>query len=276
MLQQALDLRAECDALYDFVAGLDADTWQRRTPFKGWTVWDVIAHLRYFDRAAVLSATSEEAFTASLVELVKGFEEGLDLAAFTRRHFGPLTPGELLEAWRGGFVEMCDLLGASEPERRLKWYGPDMGVRAFASARQMETWAHGQDIYDLLQVEREHADRIKNVVVLGVKTFAWTFVNRGLEPPAEMPYLRLTAPSGAVWEWGDPAQEQRVEGTAVDFCRVVSQNRNVADTGLVVVGPTATRWMAIAQCFAGSPVDPPAPGERAWESRGSAGRKEAR
>ena len=31
---------------------------------------------------------------------------------------------------------------------------------------------------------------------------------------------------------------------------------------LTVVGDTANRWMAIAQCFAGGPEDPPAPGER--------------
>ena len=267
MLEQASDLRAECDALYDFVSSLDADTWQQPTPFKGWTVWDVIAHLHYFNEAAVLSATSEEAFAASLVELVKGFEDGLDLAAFTRRHLNALAPEELLERWRSRFVEMCDLLGASDPQCRLKWYGPDMGVRMFATARQMETWAHGQDIYDLMRAEREHFDRISNIVVLGVKTFAWSFANRDLEPPGELPYLRLTAPSGKLWEWGEPGQTERVEGTAVDFCRVVTQNRNVADTDLVVVGPTATKWMGIAQCFAGGPVDPPAPGERAWERR---------
>lgn len=266
MLQQATDLRAECDALYDFVAMLDEETWRRPTPFKNWTPWDVIAHLHYFDQAAVRSATSEEAFAASLVELVKGFEEGLDLPAFTRRHLGPLPPDELLGRWRDGFIQMCDLLGASEPERRLKWYGPDMGVRMFATSRQMETWAHGQDIYDLLEVDREHTDRLKNIAFLGIRTFAWTFINRGLEPPEELPWVRLTAPSGAIWEWGEPPQADRIEGTAVDFCRVVTQNRNVADTGLVVVGATATRWMQIAQCFAGSPVDPPAPGERAWDA----------
>ena len=70
-----------------------------------------------------------------------------------------------------------------------------------------------------------------------------------------------------VWEWNDPSDENRVAGTAVDFCRDVTQNRNVADTELDVVGETAAKWMSIAQCFAGGPVDPPAPGERAWETR---------
>jgi len=34
------------------------------------------------------------------------------------------------------------------------------------------------------------------------------------------------------------------------------------DTALQVVGAPANRWMAIAQCFAGPPEDPPVPGTR--------------
>ena len=58
----------------------------------------------------------------------------------------------------------------------------------------METWAHGQEIYDLLGIVRLNADRIRNIVILGVNTYGWTFVNRGLEPPAPVPYVKLDAP----------------------------------------------------------------------------------
>ena len=54
----------------------------------------------------------------------------------------------------------------------------------------------------------------------------------------------------------------RIEGQASEFCQVVTQVRNIADTSLRVTGDPATRWMAIAQCFAGPPVDPPAKGVR--------------
>ena len=53
-----------------------------------------------------------------------------------------------------------------------------------------------------------------------------------------------------------------MEGTASDFCHVVTQNRNVVDSKLRVTGDVAKQWMAIAQCFAGPPVDPPPPGTR--------------
>jgi uncharacterized protein (TIGR03084 family) len=78
--------------------------------------------------------------------------------------------------------------------------------------------------------------------------------------------VRLLAPSGACWEWNAPSDTNRVEGDAVEFCQVVTQVRNIADTRLRVTGESARRWMSIAQCFAGAPADPPAPGTRFRQS----------
>jgi uncharacterized protein (TIGR03084 family) len=145
---------------------------------------------------------------------------------------------------------------------RVKWAGPDMSARSSISARLMETWSHAQAIYDLLGVVRKDTDRIKNIVIMGVNTFGWTFINRGEEVPEDMPYLKLTAPSGEIWEWNDPDPANSIEGTASDFCQVVTQCRNIGDTSLKVTGDTATTWMAKAQCFAGPPETPPAAGSR--------------
>ena len=172
------------------------------------------------------------------------------------------TGRELLAPWHEYLTALCDALGKADPSLRLPWFGPDMGVRMFTTARQMETWAHGQDVYDLLKAARSNTDRIRNVAHIGVSTFGWTFANRGLPIPEEVPYVRLTAPSGAIWEWNEPSDANRVEGSAVEFCHVVTQGRNIADCKLTVVGDAATRWMAMAQCFAGGPEDPPGPGER--------------
>jgi uncharacterized protein (TIGR03084 family) len=196
--------------------------------------------------------------------LIESIVKGLTVAEVARRELGDLSPAELLARWQETCHEMADALGASDPKRRLPWFGPDMGVRMFTTARFMETWAHGQEVYDLLRVRRTHTDRIKNIAVIGMKTFGWTFVNRGLEVPTVKPYVRLVAPSGEIWEWNEPSESESVRGDAVDFCYAVTQGRNVADTALEVVGEVANRWMSIAQCFAGGPVDPPKPGERTW------------
>ena len=270
MLQESLDLRAEADELRAFLETLRDDDWSKVTPFLGWTPWDVVAHLHFFDRVSLLALTDEEAFFAARKELIQAMSSGKTGAEVTRAELGQLGPAELVAAWHESCQRMAEQLGSSDPKRRLPWFGPDMGVRMFTTARYMETWAHGQDIYDVLRVPRTHTDRIKNVAVLGIKTFGWTFVNRGLEVPGPPPYVHLSAPSGAVWEWNESAETSAVTGSALEFCQVVTQGRNVADTTLEVVGDVATQWMAIAQCFAGGPADPPKPGERSWEgSEGS-------
>ena len=85
---------------------------------------------------------------------------------------------------------------------------------------------------------------------------------RGLKAPEVVPCLRLVAPSGEIWTWNADEAANRITGNAIDFAQVVTQVRNVADTSLEVVGPIATEWMGMAQCFAGAPETPPAPGAR--------------
>ena len=140
-----------------------------------------------------------------------------------------------------------------------------MGIRMMSAARQMETWAHGQDIYDLLQLPRVNYDRIRNVCHIGVATYAWTFSNRGLSIPELIPYVRLIGPSGTVWEWNECSTDNLLEGSAVEFAHVVTQGRNIQDVNLKVRGQSAAAWMEIAQCFAGPPENPPAPGTRSWQ-----------
>jgi len=166
------------------------------------------------------------------------------------------------EAWREFYPELCDGLRDVDPKLRVQWAGPPMSVRSSVTARQMETWAHGQEVWDVLGLERADSDRIRNIAVLGINTFGWTYRVREREVPEPMPHVRLEAPSGAIWEWNDPDLEDRVEGSATDFCQVVTQVRNVADTGIRTSGPIAAEWMSIAQCFAGAPEAPPPPGAR--------------
>jgi uncharacterized protein (TIGR03084 family) len=265
MLQESQYLCAEADELHAFLGTLGGADWERPTGFMQWTPWDVVAHLHFFDVFSMLSLKGEDAFAARRDEFVKEIVGGATTAEIARRDLGDLSPAELLGRWRQTCHDMAMQLGESDPKRRLPWFGPDMGVRMFTTARFMETWAHGQAVYDLMRVRRTATDRIKSIATIGVKTFGWTFVNRGLEPPGVPPHVRLVAPSGDIWEWNEPSDSGRISGDAVEFCNVVTQVRNIADTSLEVEGEIATRWMSIAQCFAGGPVDPPEPGVRTWE-----------
>jgi uncharacterized protein (TIGR03084 family) len=262
MLQQARDFCEESEALFALLGSLEEQDWQRKTQFKGWTINDVIAHLHFGNYLADLSLQDSAAFVDFVRNwMALGKQKGGHMAA-THAWLDGTRNRALLERWRDFYREMTDRFVVADPKQRVKWVGPDMSVRSSITARLMETWAHGQAVYDLLGTVRSEADRIQNIAVLGINTFGWTFTNRGLAVPPDQPYVRLTAPSGGIWEWHPPAQENRIEGSAVEFCQVVTQVRNLADTKLTVVGETATHWMSIAQCFAGPPENPPAPGSR--------------
>ena len=255
-MQQAHDFGEECEALHALIATLNEVDYEKPTAFKGWTSNEVLVHLHYWNKAADVSLTDTDALMAMVGGVMNApTMRGYENSQVTER--GP----ELLKLWYDFAKDMTARWGDLDPKQRVKWAGPDMSVRSSITARQMEHWAHGQEVLDLFGAERENTDRIRNIVVLGVNTFGWTFKVRGEEPPGEMPKLVLTAPSGAVWEYGEN-DDNLIEGSAVEFCQVVTQTRNIGDVELKMAGPTAKEWMAKAQCFAGAPETPPAPGTR--------------
>ena len=264
MVQLADDLRAEGDEFHRLLSNLSAADWLRPTPFKDWTVDYVIQHLAFGDWLNTLSLTDPDRFSAVIAQRmaaraggrrVMGLEEtGLELGQDIN----------LLTQWHDRLHHLCDIFAGSDPKARMKWVGPDMSVRSAATARLMETWAHGQDVYDLLHQPRVTTDRIRNIATLGVNTYGWSFQIRGLKPPGPAPHVCLTSPSGAIWIWNEPDPDNRIEGTALDFCHVVTQGRHIDEVDLQVTGDRARQWMAIAQCFAGVPETPPPPGQRGW------------
>jgi uncharacterized protein (TIGR03084 family) len=261
-LSQALDFRAECDELYAVLVAAPAAAWRMPTQFKGWTFDDILGHLNFSDYAAAVAARSREEVHALFHDVHAARAAGISFADYTRRWLQGCAGPDLLARWREQYGQLAATFEKFAPEQRLAWAGPDMSARSFMSARQMETWAHGQAVYDTLGLERVEHDRLRNIAVMGVNTFGWSFKVHQREVPAEQPCVRLTSPSGATWEWNEAKASSRIEGSAVDFCRVVTQTRNVRDTALIVIGDSAVQWMEIAQCFAGPPEQPPVPGTR--------------
>lgn len=265
-MQQAEDFRAEARTLAAVTCDLTDADFDRVTQFKGWSLNDVFGHLHMFDVAAMLAGTDEAALDEFLKPVFAATAAGKSLIevqnVWLAEKKGGISGCALRDAWGEQALATGDLYEDFDPKARLKWAGPEMSARSMITARQMETWAHGQEVFDLLGQQREEADRVKNICHLGVTTFGWTHMVRKLEVPETVPYVRLAAPSGEIWEWGAPSETEKVDGDAVAFAQVVAQTRNIADTDLVVVGPVATFWMENAQCFAGPPNDPPAPGTR--------------
>ena len=263
MVAEAQDFKQESLALYDLLKDLSDAELDQPTQFKNWTLNNVLEHLHVWNWAANESYVDEvnfEKFVANAMAQTGGLRQfekhWLD------EQYNGLAGRALLQTWHDFLIDMAARFKEVDPKKRLKWAGPDMSARSSISARLMETWAHGQEIYDHLGVVRQNGDHIRAICVLGVNTFGWTYITRQETPPAAMPFVELTAPSGAIWEFGEPSDSERVVGAAEEFCQVVTQVRNIADTHLQITGAVATDWMSKAQCFAGAPETPPAPGTR--------------
>ncbi|MBB3666150.1 uncharacterized protein (TIGR03084 family) [Prauserella sediminis] len=252
------DLDAESAELDELVAGLPDADWQRPTPAEGWTIAHQIAHLTWTDDKVLLAAREPDEFGAELTRALDGGEGYVDAGA---REIAETTgPPELLRRWRAGRTALREALTAVPAGQKLPWYGPPMSAASMVTARMMETWAHGQDVADALGVVRTPAPRLWHVVRIGVRTRDFAYLVHDRTPPDTEFRVELTAPDGDVWTFGPDEAADRVTGTALDFCLLVTQRRHRDDTDLRAT-PGAEDWLRIAQAFAGPPGDGRAAGQ---------------
>jgi uncharacterized protein (TIGR03084 family) len=257
------DLAAESADLDARVADLPAADWALPTPAVGWTIAHQIAHLAWTDAWAVRAATAPADFTAMAEEArrrdgARFIDDGADEGA---RRSAPT----LLAAWRTGRAELADALAAVPPDTPVPWFGPPMKPASLATARIMETWAHGQDVADALGQRRRPTARLHHIAHIGIRTRGFSFAAHGLPDPGVPVRVELSAPDGTVWTWDDASAADRVTGPAEDFCLLVTQRRHPSDLAIKATGPVAEQWLTVAQAFAGPPGtgrEPTVAGER--------------
>jgi uncharacterized protein (TIGR03084 family) len=248
------DLEAEERDLDGLVAPLGESEWDAPTPAEGWTVRDQIAHLAATESWALCSLTDSDLFRARFAELVADPDRRARQMETGLLGFLPPASG-VLEWWREQRAATKAALGDRQPSDRVPWFGPDMSAVSFTTARLMETWAHGQDVADALDVQRGPTARLRHVAEIGVRTRGFVYASRGMTVPDATVRVELTAPDGGIWTWGSDVADDRVRGSALDWCLVVTQRRNPSDTALVVEGDAAREWVGMAQAFAGPPTN---------------------
>ncbi|MEU3471140.1 TIGR03084 family metal-binding protein [Rhodococcus sp. NPDC006774] len=249
------DLRAEGNDLDALVAELTPDQWAAPTPAAGWTVAHQIAHLSWTDHVAERTTSgasgdieAKEEFALTLKKAWENPTGFVDEAAEDESR----NPN-LLSEWRTRRTAMTDALMQVPSGIKIDWFGPPMSAASMATARLMETWAHGQDVADAVGVTRVPTDRIRGVAHIGVRTRDFAYAVNEQAPPTEPFRVELTAPSGELWTWGPENAGQRVSGPALDFCLLVTQRAHRDDLGIAAEGADAAHWLTIAQAFAGPP-----------------------
>ena len=244
------DLRAEGDELAEVLAGLDEAGWETMTAAQPWRVKDQISHLAWNDDATVRALTQPDEFLAAKPDGMEAIQAMVDQVIVDYHH---VTGTELLSWFQQARGSLLDAFAGRNPKERMPWYGPEMSLASKLTARFMESWAHGYDVFAALGQDKPRTDRVRHVVFLGLQALPNAYTAQGRDLPDRPVRLEVTSPSGELWQMGPAEAEDVVRGSAFDLALVVTQRLNVSDADLQYDGPIAAEWLQIAQAFAGPP-----------------------
>jgi uncharacterized protein (TIGR03084 family) len=252
------DFTAEGDELDRVLSRLGEDQWTLPTPAPGWTIAHQVAHLTATFRLAALAGADPEAFANLAAGLSPDFDANV---AAAMAPYVQLPPVELLAQWHTARTEAAGALGAADPAKPLPWLVNSLPPMVIGQAGIMELFAHGQDIYDALDVVPERNDRIGHLVGFAVRTWTFGYLARELPVPEAEFRFELVAPSGRMWEFGPEDADQRITGPAVDFCLLATRRRHRDDLAVTAVGRDAYAWLDIAQAYRGPAGEGRVPGQ---------------
>ncbi|MDJ0314318.1 TIGR03084 family metal-binding protein [Arthrobacter sp. H35-D1] len=247
------DLEAESMVLDEILAAMPAENWPMPTPAPGWSIARQIGHLAWTDRVTLEAAAAANGEPAAFAAIGSGLQSGQISIDGAAAEWAEISPPLLMEQWREGRRRLAGALKDVAPGVKLPWFGPPMSAMSMATARIMETWAHGQDIADALGITREPTDRLRHIAHLAVRTRNFAFKVHQLTPPESEFRVELESPTGERWVWGPEDAAQRVSGSALDFCLLATKRRHRDDLALAAHGADAEKWLDIVQAFAGPP-----------------------
>ena len=232
------DLAAEHQVLDELVASLPPDVWAKQSPSPGWTLAHQIHHLDVSEGAALLALTghSDQVFAPT--------------GRWPERAL-PDDPAEVLGNWRASRAASLEVMTTLDARAPIIWGDGPMTCRSFATARLMETWAHGLDCFTTAGIAPVDTDRIRHVAHLGYRALPYAFRSQGVTPPTSLSDLRLklVSPSGESWTYGDDNAPQSIAGSAAHWCRVATRRMDSADSDLIADGPLAQSVLTTARAY---------------------------
>ncbi|QGG42979.1 TIGR03084 family metal-binding protein [Aeromicrobium yanjiei] len=250
------DLTAESLQLDQWVAGLPADGWAAVTTPEGWTVAHQIAHLHWTDSTSLAAIVDPDEFGRIMLAAAEDPFGFIDTAT---EEMALLPPEDLLVVWREGRVELDAALRGVPDGEKIPWFGPAMNPASMATARIMETWAHGHDVAEALGITVPESSRAKHVCHIGVRARPYAYLVRGEQDPGVDIRVELTGPDGDLWTWGPDDAAERVTGSGHDFALLATRRRHLDDVDVRAEGEHAAHWLTIVQAFAGLPGADPVP-----------------
>ena len=249
------DLVAEQQALDQFLQGVHERDWKRKTPAPGWTIMDTVNHLAYSETFAARAIEEGQAFidAADITDIDEWVDRGIREGKGKRYQ-------QVIEWWRNGRASVVDALSRMEASDRIAWLVSDVGAKAFATQRLMETWAHGLDIKEAMadkipEVEEGEDDpladtpRLRHVAWLAHRMLPYAFREAGEVFPAEGIRVELMGPKYARWVYGPPESPHVIKGLAGEWCRVAVQRLPLEDTALKALDEVAETALRLVRAY---------------------------
>jgi uncharacterized protein (TIGR03084 family) len=245
MTEPVAELHAEQADLEALLRTLPAESWLLPTPAHGWDVRDSVSHLADTEENAhdtasggprqlnteAMTFESPEAFTES--GCIKG-----------RAMSGP----DVLKWWVDGAARTRGVLEQLDPKARVPW-GLGMSARSFATARLMETWAHGLDIRAAVGSPPNESARLRSVAWLIIQALPYAFRHAQREQPPGTLRVELEF-EGDRWTFGPDDADSTITGPAGEFCRRGVQRLALEDApNLKAEGRLAEQFLEIARAF---------------------------
>ena len=240
------DLVAEQQGLDQFLQTIDYRKWSTPSLAPGWDVRDQVSHLASSEELAFRAIDEGQ---AALDEMAAKFQTTDDFNKEGVAEGRAMRPQQVIEWWRHARARVVDELSRMNGSERIPWVAGDMSAKSFATARLMETWAHGLDIHGAVGNESEDTTRLRHVAFLGWKSLAWAFQVAGEEYPEPI-RVELRAPEYQKWVYGPEDSENVIRGQAGEWCRVVVRRVKASDTSLEAEGEIAEQALRLARAYA--------------------------
>lgn len=242
------DLAEESEQLDSYVSGLAPSAWTAVTTPEGWTVAHQIGHLHQIDALSLAAIVDPAAFAEEARAASGDSSSRVDAGADAMAQLGR---DELMTRWRDCRSSLAHALADVAEGRKIPWFGPPMSAASMATARIMETWAHGHDVVEATGGTVVPTARVRHVCHIGVRARGFAYASRGEQPPAVDVRVELMGPDGVLWTWGDPSAADRVTGRGHDFALLATRRRHLDDVDVHAEGQAASHWLTLIQAFAG-------------------------
>ena len=167
-MQQAHDFLKESKLLYELLLGRNESDYELITQFKNWSIEDVIGHLYLFNVAAIKTVDGPKSFEDFFIPFLQQMQKGKTMVEAQVPWLNGLSGKFLLNEWWESCLELERIYSNIDPKLRVKWAGPEMSARSSITARQMETWSHGHEVFDRLGEKRKEGDHIKNLSLIHI------------------------------------------------------------------------------------------------------------